>query len=259
VESIREYTDRNRRAWNEIARVRAAKWPAADFFARGGSILEAPVLAAAPDVAGRRLLHLQCATGEDTLSWAVAGARATGVDISVPQIEVARRKATDAGLSVEFVASDVYDLPGHLRQGSFDSVYTGGGALVWLPDLSRWARVVASALRPGGRLLLYDGHPIAGCLGVEDGQLRIEDDYFARGQPIYGQGWRHFEGGENATETKVEFAWTMGDIVTSIARGGLRVESLEEFPAHIEWRFGNRTQEARRLPGAFLLIASKEA
>lgn len=106
-----DYTEQNRRAWNEIAAVRERMWPGAEFFAAGGSLLPEPVVAAAGEVAGRRVLHLQCATGEETLSWAVLGAVATGADISDEQIAIAQRKASEAGLSVAFVAADIYALP----------------------------------------------------------------------------------------------------------------------------------------------------
>ncbi|HJZ47417.1 MAG TPA: class I SAM-dependent methyltransferase [Roseiflexaceae bacterium] len=252
-----DYTAQNRRAWNEIAEVRHRKWPDAQFFAAGGSLLEPIVLEAAGDVHGLALLHLQCATGEDTLSWAVAGANVTGVDISDAQIALAQRKAADAGLQARFVAADVYALPAELQSATFDVVFTGGGALVWLPDIERWAAVVAAAMRPGGRLLLYEEHPLASCLWFEDGKLVMEEDYFARGQPFYNTGWRHFAGGEAARETKAEFQWTLGDIVTALARAGLRIERLEEFPSKRGWRFGERADQLRRLPGSFLLEASK--
>src|SRR5690242_17586261 len=115
-----DYTALNRRAWNEIAEVRHKNWPAAPFFAAGGSLLEDCVLRAAGDVRGLTLLHLQCATGEDTLSWAVAGARPTGADISDAQIVLAQRKAADAGLDVRFLAADIYALPAELQRATFD-------------------------------------------------------------------------------------------------------------------------------------------
>ena len=122
MDDIRQYTEVNRRAWEEIAEVRARRpvWLNAAFFAQGGSILDARVLDAAGSVRGRRLLHLQCATGEDTLSWAVAGAEVTGVDISQAQVAIAQRKAAEAGLSCRFVAADIYALPGELQQAGFD-------------------------------------------------------------------------------------------------------------------------------------------
>src|SRR4051794_3105153 len=92
------YTEQNRRAWKAIAGFRARPFPPAEFFAAGNSCLDPIILAAAPDIRGRRLLHLQCATGEETLSWAIAGAEATGADLSDDQIALAQEKAEAAGL-----------------------------------------------------------------------------------------------------------------------------------------------------------------
>jgi SAM-dependent methyltransferase len=251
------FTEANRRAWNEIAEARSSIWPGAEFFARGGSLLGAAVTEAAGDVRGKNLLHLQCATGEETLSWANAGANVTGTDISEQQIAIARRKAADAGITARFVAADLYSLSPDLQSNSFDIVYTGGGAVVWLPDLQEWARIIFRALRPGGRLILAEEHPVAGVMQVEDGVIRIEDDYFRRATPIRGTGWTHFPGGEGATEQKAEFLWPLGDIVTSLIEAGLPLDRLEEFPSDAEWRFGEQLAEARRLPGSYVLVASK--
>ncbi len=256
---FRDYTEQNRRAWNEIAVVRERKWPGAEFFAAGGSLLPESVVAAAGDVTGLRLLHLQCATGEETLSWAVRGAVATGADISDEQIAIAQQKASEAGMSVAFVAADIYALPEALQWGGFEIVYTGGGAIVWLPDIARWAGVVAAALRPGGRLILFEEHPVAGCLWVENGTLQVTEDYFGRNRTSPDQGWGHFQGGEDAQETKYQFSWPLGDVVTALARAGLRIESLEEFPSDADWRFGDLLGAVQRLPGQYLLVARKNS
>jgi SAM-dependent methyltransferase len=257
TENIFHYTEANRHAWNEIAQVRHAKQPSAGFFAEGNSTLDAHELQAAGDVRGRRLLHLQCSTGEDTLSWSVAGADATGVDISEKQIKLAQQKAAAAGFSTRFIAADVYTLPIDLQASNFDYVYTGKGVIGWLPDLTRWAQVVAAALKPGGIFLLFEEHPIASCLWITNGKLHLESDYFGRGKPEMSSGWRHFQGGEEAKETKVEFSWSLGDIVTALAQAGLRIEHLEEFPAERGWRFGEDLDELHHLPGSFLLVACK--
>lgn len=259
MSDIHKYTEQNRRAWNEIAAIRAqALFPPAAFFAAGGSLLDDLVRQAAGDVAGASLLHLQCATGEETLSWAVAGANAVGVDISNAQIKLAQQKAAEAKLEVRFIAADVYALPAELQAGSFDLVYTGGGALTWLPDLPRWATAIAAALKPGGRLIVYEEHPLAGCLWVADSKIRVDYNYFARAEPDYSTTWGHFKGGEKAKQTKVEFQWPLGDVVTAIARAGLRIELLEEFPSSADWRFGEMLDEVQWLPGQYLLTARKE-
>jgi len=257
MSDIAHYTEKNRRAWNEIAHVRQAAQPSAEFFRQGGSTLDPRELQAVGDIRGKKLLHLQCATGEDTLSWTVAGADATGVDISELQIALAQQKAAEAGLSTRFVAADIYALPSELQTSSFDYVYTGRGVLVWLPDLTAWGQVIAAALKPQGHFVLFDEHPIATCLSTNEGQLEVESDYFGRKKPELSKGWRHFKGGEQATEEKVEFLWPLGDIVTALAQAGLYIERLEEFPAESGWRFDDNIDKLASLPGNFLLVAHK--
>ncbi|HTK09245.1 MAG TPA: class I SAM-dependent methyltransferase [Ktedonobacteraceae bacterium] len=258
MSTVFDHTAHNRRAWNEIAAVRHESQPPASFFAQGNSTLDPRERQAFGDVAGKTLLHLQCATGEDTLSWAIAGAEATGVDISEPQIELARQKAAQANLSARFVAADVYALPDSLLPATFDYVYTGKGVLVWLPDIVLWAQTIARMLKPGGLFQLFEEHPIANCVWPEGGGLQLESDYFGRSNPEYSQGWRHFQGGEQAVEQKAEFAWPLGDIVTAIARAGLRIERLEEFPVEQNWRFNEQAGQFARLPGSILLLARKD-
>jgi len=252
-----KYTSQNRLAWDEIAEVRQQKMETAEFFANGGSTLSSDVLAAAGDVHGLRLCHLQCATGEDTLSWANQGADAAGVDISPKEIELAKQKAAAAGLPVRFISSDLYALPSSLFAEKFDIVFTGGGAIVWLPDLKEWARIIFELLQPGGRLILDEEHPLASCMEIQDGLVRIVDDYFGRKPEIY-MGWSHFSGGENAVEKKYEFTWPLGDIVTALAQAGLRIEFLQEKPSQEGWRFGDKLNEVARIPGEYLLVARKD-
>jgi SAM-dependent methyltransferase len=254
MSEVSHYTEKNRRAWNEIASVREASQPSSDFFREGGSTLDPRELQAVGDIRGKKLLHLQCATGEDTLSWTIAGGDATGVDISELQIALAQQKAAEAGLSTRFVAADIYALPPELQNNTFDFVYTGRGVLVWLPDLTTWGRIIAAALKPGGHFVLFDEHPIATSLSSNDGKLVIESDYFGRTQPELSSGWRHFQGGEQAIEEKVEFLWPLGDIVTALAQAGLYIERLEEYSAESGWRFDDNIDKLAHLPGNFLLI-----
>lgn len=251
------YTAANRAAWDAIAERRQKIWPAADFFAEGGSVLDKRDREAAGDVRGLRLCHLQCGSGEEALSWANAGAEVTGVDISPKQIELATAKAEAADISADFVAADVYSLPHDLRRpASFDIVYTGGGALVWLPDLVRWAVTIHGLLKPSGRLIVREEHPVIARVEVREGAIAIAADYFNR-QPETSTGWCHFPGAEDASETKWDWTWPLGDIVTSVAQAGLRIERLAEFPSTAAWRFGDDLERLQKLPGSFLLVASK--
>lgn len=262
MEDIRKYTEQNRKAWNEIADVRAKRWAEKNPLEqlREGGTLSADLRKAAGSLLGKSLLHLQCASGEDSLSWASLGAIVTAVDISDRLIHHAKQRAEDAGLEIEFIAADIYQLPDELQQQSFDLVYTGGGVLTWLPDLPQWARVIAKALKPGGLFVIEEEHPLAQALTVAQGAITISEDYFQGGRAIpEPPGWNHFDDHGVGTEPKYEFLWNLGEVVTALAKAGLRINLLEESPtvADQKWRYRDRLDEAARLPGVFLLAATK--
>ena len=149
-----------------------------DDFRRGENVLDPIVRAAVGDVAGQRLLHLQCHFGLDTLSLARMGARVTGLDFSKPAIEQARALAKAAGIDADFIECDVLEPPSDL--GEFDIAFASWGAIYWIADLKRWMQVAANALRPGGRLLLCEGHPAMGMLddrGAADAPFTVRYPY----------------------------------------------------------------------------------
>jgi 2-polyprenyl-3-methyl-5-hydroxy-6-metoxy-1,4-benzoquinol methylase len=175
----------NREAWEEVADVRVNRWSnrryTAELFAAGGCSLDDRVVEALGDVYGKRALHLMCATGEDSLALAVLGARVLAVDVSRRQIGLATNKARAAGLPVKYIAADVGDLPPVIAEHGFDLVDTGGGVLVWVPDVEWWAKAITDALRPGGRFEPpWDFHPLAMRRDTVDGELRLES--FAAGR-----------------------------------------------------------------------------
>ena len=233
-----EPTEHNRRAWDEVHRRRAQAM--AEELGIPGWVRER-----LPLLAGKHVLHLQCATGEETAELVGLGAFATGVDISADALEVARGHAANA----VFIQGDVHALPSELRRGRFDVVYTGGGVLTWVLDLDAWATGAAAALRPEGTLLLYDAHPVAQCV---DAALRWRESYFQEDlEPNVG--WEHFElPGPEARETKYERFWRLGQIVTAVAGAGLVVERLDEVAAE-----GARRRQDPRVPSEFLLLARK--
>ena len=255
-------TEQNRRAWDEIAAQRSLAYGdsqvPAEVFRNGGIVLDPRVVDTVGDPTGKRLLHLMCATGEETLSWAVLGAEAVGVDISRVNVDLATRKAQEADLPVRFVRADVGHLPPDLAAADFDIVYTAIGVLVWVPDLDRWADAIANALRPNGHFVLLDEHPIAMTMWGEDGRARIVDDYFGRHSPITGTGWGHFPGGEDATEPTHQFSWPLGDILNALIGAGLAIERVDEFRTRSDWRFGDATEDAAKLPGELLIVARRK-
>jgi SAM-dependent methyltransferase len=221
---------RNRAGWELRTKVHVGSgYYDVESFKKGGGMLDPLEREELGDVGGRSLLHLQCHFGLDTLGWARLGARAIGVDFSEASIAIARSLAAELGLDARFVCANVYDLPDVLT-GEFDVVLASGGVLHWLPDLDAWAMVVARFLRPGGTFHLIDLHPLVWqCEGV-DGRLAVTGSLF-RGGPVEMEIARTY-----ADELPVPphpeyyWFWTLGEVVTSLSRAGLRVVRLREVP-----------------------------
>jgi SAM-dependent methyltransferase len=205
-------------------------------FRAGDSSLRPFEMAEAGDVTGKRLVHLQCHVGLDTLSWARNGALVTGLDFSGPAIEAARSLAADLGIGASFVTADVYDAVTALGGRRFDVVYTGIGALVWLPDIPRWAQVVAALLAPGGFLYLVEGHPFAGILDDAEGATVVLDYFDSRPQ-VADEPHSYTDGPALGHTRSVWFQHQLGEIVTALAGAGLRIDFLHEKDFDLFQRF----------------------
>ncbi len=257
---ISRFTDMNRRAWDAIAVVRGDGLHPGELFAQGVANLAANELPIS-DWHGLDVLHLQCASGEDTLSLALAGATVTGVDIAPENIKHARRKAKIAGLNATFVVSDVYQLPAELMAARFDVVFVSCGALGWLPDITRWAHIVAAALRIGGRLLIDEIHPMSICLEFDGERYVAVEDYFRRDKPQWnnaGPPGLAGTGDDDIMPGTVEFRWPLGDVITALAQAGMRIELLDEYPNDRPDVPPAQVEQLRTLPGGFILLATKD-
>jgi SAM-dependent methyltransferase len=180
------------------------------------------------DVRGKRLIHLQCHFGRDTLSWAARGARVTGLDFSPPAIAAASRLATELGIDARFLTADVYDAVSAVGGETFDIVYTSFGALNWLPDITRWASVVATLLAPAGFLYLAEFHPFSFALDDETGTT-VTHDYFEEGpEASGGPGTYADEAATTVHNATVEWRHRLSTVVSAIAGSGLRIEFLHE-------------------------------
>lgn len=182
------------------------------------------------DIKGQRGIHLQCHIGTDTISLHRLGAEMTGLDFSAESIAIARRIAADAHADVTFVEADVYSAPSAVA-GGFDFVFTGIGALCWLPDVGRWARTVAELLRPGGRLFLREGHPIL--LAFEE--QRTDEwvprySYFEQPEPesFYAPGTYADTEAEVGHNQASDWSHGIGDVISAILEAGLELTMFVE-------------------------------
>jgi SAM-dependent methyltransferase len=252
----------NRASWDERAAAHAASPDyAVASFVQDPAFLSDVVRFDLPrlgDVRGVDGVHLQCHIGTDTVSLARLGARMTGLDFSAASLQQARLLSERAGPAVQFVEGTVDEAVDLLGAERFDLVFTGIGALCWLPRIADWASVVGRLLRPGGRLFLREGHPMLWTLADPrpDGLLVVEHPYVEQAQPLV------WDEGGTYVQTDQEFATTLthewnhglGEIVTALLEQGLRLEMLVEHDS-VPWDALPGMME--RLPGGEYRLADR--
>ncbi|WP_026923799.1 class I SAM-dependent methyltransferase [Glycomyces arizonensis] len=269
-----EWLETNRAMWDERVPIHAAsEYYDQDAFREGKDEIRDFEAAEVGDVTGKRLLHLQCHMGQDTLSWARRGAaKVVGLDFSEPAVEVARGLAAEIGLGpdrAEFVAADVYEAASAVPEADYDIVYTGIGAICWLPDIWRWAESAASLVAPGGFLYLADFHPFSHLMGWESATV-IAHDYFDTAPKIADEPGTYVDfNAQTVNNRSFERDHTLGDIVSAVAAAGLRTEFLHEFDMTLFQQNGElecgedgyfRAPKGRpRVPLMFSLKASRPA
>lgn len=253
----------NRLSWNvATAAHNRQKGDQAAFFLDGGSTLFSEEIELLGELHGRRVVHLQCNAGQDTLSLARLGADVTGVDISDEAIAFARELSQATGIPAHFERADVYDWLRERaqREAGFDVAFCSYGSLPWLSDLSAWAEGVAAALRPRGRFVCVEFHPFA---MVFDERWNLRYDYFGHGEPLVsenGVGDYVAESGEGLAPSgppvnrpefrnphaSYEFPWALSEVVTALVDAGLEVQVIREYPYLNGWK---AFEHMRELPG----------
>jgi 2-polyprenyl-3-methyl-5-hydroxy-6-metoxy-1,4-benzoquinol methylase len=223
--------------------------------------------AAASGIDGLQVIHVQCHIGFDTISLARRGARVTGLDFSAVALAKAEELARRVNVEVSWVQADAAAIPAHLAE-QFDLAYATIGAISWIEDISAWMRSVASTLRPGGRLVLVDIHPVL--------NMVAEGETFALDFPYAFDGPHHFNDpgtyaqpqAELPSSENVNFAHSLGETVSAAIRAGLRIDSLTEHleaskaprppvvPREADGRYRLRL-DGQPLPILFTLLATK--
>jgi SAM-dependent methyltransferase len=243
--SHKDLREQNRLSWNAVVGAHDShRGDLAGFLREGGNALFPEERALLGDLNGKTLAHLQCNSGGDSLSLALLGASVTGVDISDEAISSARQLSSKSGIPADFVRADVYDWLIAQQESSFDVVYCSYGVVCWLPDLRTWAGGIASVLKPGGRFVIVDFHPVAMMFDEHwnhahayycGGELLTDDagvgDYVAEAEggltPAgFVEGVRDFDNPQRCHL----FRWGLGEVITAVAGAGLRIAVLQEYP-----------------------------
>ena len=227
MDSTSNYIKKNKTLWNKRTDYHFnSEFYDVDNFINGKSSLNDIELDLLGDIKNKTILHLQCHFGQDTLSLARLGAIVTGVDLSDNAINKAKELAVKLNSNARFICCDVYDLPEHLKE-KFDIVFTSYGTIGWLPDLNKWARLIADFLKPGGTFILVEFHPF---LWIFDNDFNnVEYSYF-KSEPIV-----ELEKDTYADKTAAinleSITWnhSIGEVFESLVTNGLRVNNLKEY------------------------------
>jgi len=232
---ISKYCANNRELWNNWAEInyKTREYDVKGFL-KGRKALYPIELKALGNVKGKSLLHLQCHFGQDTLSWARLGARATGVDFSAKAIGMARDLNERLKLDAKFIRSDVYDLPKKLNK-KFDIVFTSYGVLCWLYDLDKWGKVISGFLKKGGIFFISEFHPFM--ILFDEEYKKISYPYFKGKKPIEEicKG-SYADRKSNFIHKSYEWPYPLSDVINALVSNGLRIERMEEYPFTV-WNY----------------------
>jgi len=223
-------TQSNKKGWDGLAETHFKNYHI-DKLIAGRPLLNELIKKEVGNVKGKSLVHLLCHIGTDTLSWALLGAKVTGVDISSESLKYARRIAEQMKIEADFIETDIMEAKNKINK-KFDVVFSSTGVLCWLPDIKVYAQTVRKLLNDNGFFYLYDGHPFRNAMIDDAGEYSddIHGNYFRK------EAWKYDNMGDYTDpDLKVpcnsyEWNWTMGEIITAFCDVGMRIEFLHEFP-----------------------------
>ena len=234
-------------------------------FLAGKSSLNSIELELLGDVSGKKILHLQCHFGQDTISLARMRAEVTGVDLSDEAIKKARILAKDTKANADFICCDIFDLPNYLNK-KFDYVFTSYGTIGWLPDLNKWAQIVSQYLRPGGQFVFAEFHPVIWMF--DDDLERIKYSYFQSEAIIETKIGTYANKDANIANESVTWNHGIGEVVNSLIQNGLEIKSLKEYDYSPYNCFNNLIADSpqkfrykhlgNRIPMVYSILAKKK-
>ena len=214
-------------------------------FMAGKSSLNQIELDLLGDVSGKRILHLQCHFGQDSLSLSRMGAKVTAVDFSEKSIQKAKEIAKELEIDIKFVCSDIYDLPNNLS-GEFDIVFTSYGTVIWLPDTQKWANVIEHFLAPKGQFVFVDFHPVVWMF--DDDLKEVIYKYSSSEAIVEDEEGTYADRNADVLLRSVTWNHGIGQTVNSLISAGLQLNDLQEYD-YAPYPFIGHTEEFE--PGKF--------
>lgn len=221
------YIQINKQAWNNQVPVHlGSSFYDMKGFLNGKNTVPLIDLELLGDINGKSILHLQCHFGQDTLSLARLGANCRGIDLSNKAIEKAQELNNQLGLNARFICCDVYETPDFLNE-KFDMVYTSYGTIGWLPDLDKWAKVISHFLKPNGKLVFVEFHPVLWMF--DDDFTKIQYHYHNEKPIVESNSGTYAD--KNAAIKTAYIGWnhSLSEVIQSLLNNGLQIEHFEEY------------------------------
>ncbi|OYU97307.1 MAG: SAM-dependent methyltransferase [Bacteroidetes bacterium B1(2017)] len=223
----KDYLAINKNSWNKRTEIHVeSEFYDVPSFLNGKSSLNSIELNLLGDIKGKSILHLQCHFGQDSISLQRMGAKVTGVDLSDVSIAKARELAKKAGFEPTFICCDVYDLPAVLTD-QFDLVFTSYGTIGWLPDLTKWANVISSFLKPNGKFVFVEFHPVVWMF--DDSFRTIGYNYFNTGPIVETESGTYTNREAELVQEYVCWNHGIAEVLTSLLTNGLALKEFQEF------------------------------
>lgn len=265
MEAENNYLERNKKLWNDKVDFHLeSEFYDQPGFLSGKTSLKPLELELLGDVKGQKIIHLQCHFGQDSISLSKMGASVTGVDLSDKAIEAARKIAAQMQTDTQFICCDLYDLPNHTDQ-KFDTVFTSYGTIGWLPDLDKWAKVIAHLLKPGGRLVFAEFHPVVWMFDYDFSF--VEYPYFNTGAIVETTEGTYADKSAPIKNESVCWNHPTSEVLNSLIQNGFSIDRFNEYD-YSPYNCFNGTTETEpgkfriahlchKIPMVFALLATK--
>ncbi len=221
------YFEANKHLWNQRTNVhKDSAFYNLTGFKAGSTVLTPIEQNELSDVMGKKMLHLQCHFGMDSLNWARLGAEVTGVDLSDEAIKEAQKLNDELGLNAKFICCNVYDTSEYVKE-QFDIVFTSYGTIGWLPDLQPWAKMIAEKLKPGGIFYMADFHPV---LWMFDDEFTHIQYYYENREVIVTENYGTYTDRKADIKGK-EYGWnhSTSELLNALIKQGLQIQHFNEF------------------------------
>jgi len=260
------YIEINKETWNKKTEIHVqSEFYDMKSFLNGNTSLNEIELKLIGDVKGKRILHLQCHFGQDTISLQKLGASVVGIDLSDKAIETAKEIATQLNSDSTFICCNIYDLPNYLNE-EFDIVYTSYGTISWLPDMDKWAKIISQFLKPNGKFIFVEFHPVVWMF--DDAFEKVGYDYFNSGDIIETENGTYADKSAPITQTSINWNHSISEVVTALLKNGLTLNALEEYDYSPYNCFANTIEIEpkkyrikhieKKIPMVYALVATKK-